>query len=170
MDQVYVARFLTSFQVLSTSNGGTAWYNNQDQAFTFQKQVRFEDGTGSPDLDPNLPSSQPPKVSTPYHGTSNLNHMFDIGQLSPFASATQQDTATIVAEISAAAVAQASKEFCHMCEPQITKLKRGVQQMQNQYFSCGMWIFSYTYRIMNWIKGLLSNSLRTKLRIVLIMG
>ena len=48
---------------------------------------------------------------------SNLNHTFDISQISPFVLGTQQDAATIVAEVSAAAVAQASKEFHHMHEP-----------------------------------------------------
>ena len=38
-------------------------------------------------------------------------------------SGNPQDAATIVAEVSAAAAAQASKEFWHMQEPKITKFK-----------------------------------------------
>ena len=104
---------------------GAAWYDSQDQAFSFHKQVRFENVTGSPDLDPNVSSSQAPKALTPYHGSSNLNCTFKVSQISPFRSGTQQDAATIAAEVSAAAAAQASKEFHHMCEPKITKLKGG---------------------------------------------
>ena len=44
--------------------------------------------------------------------------------MAPIASNTQ-DAATIVAEVLAAAAAQALKEFCRMCEPKITKLKGG---------------------------------------------
>ena len=67
---------------------GAAQYDSQDQSFLFCKQVRFEDGTDSLDLDPNIPSSQLPKVSTPYCSTSNLNCMFNICQISPFVSGT----------------------------------------------------------------------------------
>ena len=44
--------------------------------------------------------------------------------MAPLVSNTQ-DAATIAAEVSAAAVAQALKEFCRMREPKITKLKGG---------------------------------------------
>ena len=40
-------------------------------------------------------------------------------------SGTHQDAATITAEVLAAATVQASKEFCNMCKPKITKLKGG---------------------------------------------
>ena len=59
------------------------------------------------------------------HGTTNLNYTFNISQISPFTSGTHQDAATITAEVLAAAAAQASKEFCHMCKPKIAKLKGG---------------------------------------------
>ena len=46
---------------------GAAQYNSQDQPFSFQKQVRFEDNTSSPDLKPN---ADPQKQSSqPVSGT-----------------------------------------------------------------------------------------------------
>ena len=103
---------------------GMAWYSSQDQTFSFHKQVRFEDGTSSPDLN-QATSGAIPKASIPHHGTTNLNHTIDVSQIIPFMSGTHQDAATIAAEVSAAAVAQASKEFCGMGEHKITKLKGG---------------------------------------------
>ena len=42
---------------------GMAQYHSKDQLFSFQKQVRFEDNTSSPNLqpktDPKISSSQP---------------------------------------------------------------------------------------------------------------
>ena len=116
---------------------GAAKYDSQDQALSFShKQVRFQEGDSSPNLDPPLSSSQGPRSSTPYHAvTTALNKTFDISQISPLAVAsTHQDViAVIAAEVSAATAAQASKEFHHMCKPKITKLKGG-------YSSHGMWI------------------------------
>ena len=119
--------------ILGTVNqmggGGAAKYDSQDQAFSFShKQVRFQEGDSSPNLDPPLSSSQGPRSSTPYHTvTTALNKTFDISQISPLAVAsTHQDVAVIAAEVSVAVMAaQASKEFCCMCEPKITKLKGG---------------------------------------------
>ena len=51
-----------------------------------------------------------------------LNQTFDVSCISPTNLGNAQDVATIVAEVSAAAVAQASKEFWQMWEPKITKL------------------------------------------------
>ena len=69
-----------------------------------------------------------PHSSMPYHsGTSHanlLNHMFDVSRILPL-MVNPQDAATIVAEVSADAVAQVSKEFWHMWEPKITKFKGG---------------------------------------------
>ena len=46
---------------------GAAKYDSQDQVFLFShKQFRFQDGDGSPNLDPPFSSSQGPKSSTPY--------------------------------------------------------------------------------------------------------
>ena len=102
---------------------GAAQYSSQDQAFSFQKQVRFEPGS-SPDLgsatspDPELQ----PQSSTPHH-VPQPNPTFDVSRI-PFQSGVQ-DAATIAVEVSAAAAVQASKEFWHMWEPKITKLKGG---------------------------------------------
>ena len=79
-----------------------------------------------------IPTPGPtPKASTPHCGMSNLNRTFNFSQILPFTSDTHQDAATITAEVSAAAAVQASKEFHHMCEPKITKLKGGIWLMQN---------------------------------------
>ena len=50
---------------------------------------------------------------------------FDISGIPPVNLGNAQDAATIVAEVLAAAVAQASKEFWCMQEPKITKLCGG---------------------------------------------
>ena len=50
--------------------------------------------------------------------------MFNVSPVAPLAN-NFKDAATIAAEVSAAAVAQASKEFRRMCEPKITKLRGG---------------------------------------------
>ena len=102
---------------------GLAWYDSQDQAFSFQKQVRFEDGTSSPDLNPHITSGPTPKASTPHDGMSNLKCTFDISQILP--CGTHQDAATITAEVLVATMAQAFKGFCHMHESKIKKLKGG---------------------------------------------
>ena len=55
-----------------------------------------------------------------------LNRTFDISQISPLALVgVHQDMAVIAAEVSAATAAQASKEFRHMWQPKIIKLKGG---------------------------------------------
>ena len=69
----------------------------------------------------------PPYSSTPFRGSSQvpLNRTFDISGIPISNTGNPQDAATIVPEVSAAAVAQASKEFQHMQEPEITKLGGG---------------------------------------------
>ena len=54
-----------------------------------------------------------------------MNKTFDISGISPTNLGAAQDVAMIAAEVSAAAAAQASKEFWHMWEPKITKLRGG---------------------------------------------
>ena len=54
-----------------------------------------------------------------------MNRTFDVSGISPTNFGTAQDATTIAAEVSAAAVAQALKEFRHMREPKITKLYYG---------------------------------------------
>ena len=91
-----------------------AKYDSQEQAFLFShKQVRFQDGGGSPDLDIPPMVSQGPQSSTLYHASNTaLNQTFDVSQILPLTSAgIHQDAAVIVVEVSAATAAQASKEF-----------------------------------------------------------
>ena len=54
-----------------------------------------------------------------------LNQTFDVSGIPPANLDNAQDAATIAAEVSAAAAAQASKEFRCMREPKITKLCGG---------------------------------------------
>ena len=63
----------------------------------------------------------------PFHGSSQvpLNRTFDVSGIPVSNIGNAQDAATIVAEVLAAAVAQASKEFQCMQEPKITKLWGG---------------------------------------------
>ena len=77
------------------------------------------------DTDPSDPPSPShttiPHSSTPHHGAKPLNQTFVISQILPL-TGNSQDAATIVAEVSAAAAAQALKEFCHMQDPKISIL------------------------------------------------
>ena len=119
------------------TNQGTAMYHSPDQPFPFHKQVQFGDRLNRPDLELDTvgdqvsqqPSSShvPPYSSTPFCGSSQvlLNHTFDVGGIPVSNTGNPQDAATIAAEVSAAAVAQASKEFQHMQEPKMTKLWGG---------------------------------------------
>ena len=67
-----------------------------------------------------------------------MNKTFDVSNISPTNFGVAQDTATIAAEVSAAAVAQASKEFWHMREPKITKLRCGYSaDALNQFLGPG---------------------------------
>ena len=93
---------------------GAAKYDSQDQVFSFShKQVRFQDGGGSPDLDIPPTVGQGPQSSTPYYASNEaLNQTFDVSQISPLMSVgVHQDAAVIVVEVSAATAAEASKEF-----------------------------------------------------------
>ena len=117
---------------------GATIYHLPDQAFSFQKQVWFGERPNQADLKldtdlgkqvPPLSSHNVPHSSTPYHSgaipMNLLNHTFDVSGISVLIG-NPQDAATVVAEVSAAAAAaaaQASKEFWHMWEPKITKLR-----------------------------------------------
>ena len=68
-------------------------------------------------------SHAPQHSSTPYH-TISKDRTFDIGPSAPLIDESRH-AATIVAEVSAAVAAQASKEFRRMREPKITKLRGG---------------------------------------------
>ena len=76
---------------------------------------------------PNEPKFTMPKfTSTPYSVASAVlsDRTFDVSPVAPLAH-DSKDAATKAAEVSAAAAAQASKEFCRMHEPKITKLRGG---------------------------------------------
>ena len=62
-----------------------------------------------PPTDHNMPHSSTPYNSGVTH-VNLLNRTFDVSIISPL-TGNPQDIATITAEVSAAAVAQASKEF-----------------------------------------------------------
>ena len=128
---------------------GATQYESQDQAFSFQKQVRFEDDNSSPELGPVANSGEgrptptlpviPPRLSDisrishpphpPHHSSTPYrvpirDHTFDVEPSAPLMNESRQ-VANIAAEVSAAAAAQASKEFRRMREPKITKLRGG---------------------------------------------
>ena len=133
---------------VNTCRGATQ-YESPDQAFSFQKQVRFEDDHSSPELGPvmNLgegrptptlpviplrlsdisgishPTRPPHYSSTPYRAPIH-DHTFDVEPAALMVNESRQ-VANIAAEVSAAAATQASKEFRRMQEPKITKLKGG---------------------------------------------
>ena len=65
-----------------------------------------------------------PVTSMPFHDNKAMNKTFDISQISPLMT-DHQNAATIAAEVSAAAAAQASREFSQMHEPKIKKFKGG---------------------------------------------
>ena len=119
---------------------GAAVYDSPDQPYSFQKHVRFGDRFKQPDLESdvvesgittnipsNVPTQLPVRSSTPFRGVSEgpMNKTFDVSGILPTNLGAAHDAATIAAEVSAAAAAQASKEFRRMREPKITKLRGG---------------------------------------------
>ena len=124
---------------VNTQRGATV-YDSPDQLYSFQKHVRFGDRFKQPDLESdvvesgittNIPSNVPTQLpvcsSTPFCGVSEgpMNKTFDASGILPSHLGAAHDAATIAAEVSTAAAAQASKEFRHMREPKITKLHGG---------------------------------------------
>ena len=110
---------------------------------------------------PNLSSH--PHTSTPFSGTRTVpqNRTFDVSQIAPL-SGNPQDAVTIAAEVSAAAVVQASKEFHHMCKPKITKSKGGYStDAELSFCSWHADILAHSLTV-SWIIKWLSNSLRIK--------
>ena len=100
--------------------------------YSFQKHVRFGDRLNQLDLESDIagpgtagttgttpispdtvPTQLPAHSSTPFCGVSQgpMNRTFDVSGISPTNFGAAQDAAMIAAEVSAAAVAQASKEF-----------------------------------------------------------
>ena len=65
-----------------------------------------------------------PRSSTPHRGKRPRNETFDVSHI-PNLTSVPHDAAAIAAEVSAAAAAQASKEFRRMRDPKITKFKGG---------------------------------------------
>ena len=98
--------------------------------------------------DPVNSSHTIPFSSTPFCDTEPVNKTFDISQISPLTS-NPQDVATIVAEVSAAATAQASKEFCCMQNPRSVSLRVVIPLMLNYCFDCGVQIFCLTFKIVS---------------------
>ena len=81
----------------------------------------------SDDADSNDQQNSPPIIpcsSTPHRGAKLMNQTFDVSQI-PTLTGGPQDAAAIAAEVSAVVAAQASKEFCQMRDPKITKFKGG---------------------------------------------
>ena len=110
---------------------GAALYESWYQPFSFWKQVRFGDRSQMPDLKSDADSddqqNSPPTIphsSTPHRGVKPMNQTFDVSHI-PNLTGGPQDTAAIAAEVSAVVAAQASKEFCRMRDPKITKFKGG---------------------------------------------
>ena len=67
--------------------------------------------------DPSIPKNHPaPYSSTPSDDARPIDKNFDISQIVPLSN-DMHTTASIAAEVSAAAAAQASNEFCQMHEP-----------------------------------------------------
>ena len=75
------------------------------------------DPENQPDTGQSIPCS-----STPHHGAKPINQIFDISHIPPLSN-SPQDTATIAAEDSAAAAAQASKEFLPDVRPKDYKVQ-----------------------------------------------
>ena len=117
------------------SRRGAAQYESQDQAFSFHKQVRFEDNDSSPKLRPDVKSGGgrsaqalpviaprlsdistilhvPKYIYTP-HQTILSDRTFDVSPAAPLVN-DSRNAATIAAEVSAAAAVQASKELHRM--------------------------------------------------------
>ena len=121
---------------------GAATYESGDQAFPFHKHVHFEHRPTVPNLkldsgssDPSIPPSHPaPYSSTPSRDARPMDKIFDISQISPLSNDSCAAT-SIATEVSAAAAAQASKEFCRMREPKITKFKGGYSANAELLFS-----------------------------------
>ena len=162
------------------TNRGATMYHSADQPFQFQKQVQFGDRPNQPDLESDTVDGQgpqsaashiPPYASTPFYGPSQvlLNYTFDISRIPTSNTGDAQDAATIVAEVLAAAVAQASKEFQHMWEPKITKLWVGIQLMPSSFLGPGEWMFWQIYMTVSWITKPQSNSSRSRLWTMCVM-
>ena len=82
----------------------------------------------------------PSYASTPFHGSSQvpLNRTFDVSGIPVSNIGNAQDAATIAAEVLAAAVAQASKEFQCICgNPKLPSCGGCIWLMQSSFFGPG---------------------------------
>ena len=146
--QDYARKFSTSFRVPLTNSRGAAQYESQDQAFSFQKQVRFEDNNSSPELRPDMKSGggrsalslpvimprlsnisgilhAPKYSSTPYH-TTPKDRTFDIGPSVPLIDESRH-TATIATEVLAATAG--------------TGIQGVLQDVRTQDYETQRWVF-----------------------------
>ena len=142
------------------TNWGVAMYELWDQAFPFQKHVQFGDRSQVPDLklDTDFPfqkhvqfgdRSQVPDLKldtdpsnhlssshtiscsfTPHCGHKPLNWTFDVSQISPL-TGNPHDAMAIMAEVLAAAAAQASKSFTVCMNPRLPNLRAAILLMPN---------------------------------------
>ena len=142
-------KYLTSSQGWSTLTGAQWSIIHPTNLSSFRS--RSDSGTGltgliwSQILCLGVPptSHLPPFSSMPFHGSSQvpLNRTFDVSGIPVTNIGNAQDAATIAAEVSAAAVAQASKEFWRMREPKITKLCMvGILLMWSSFSGPGKWM------------------------------
>ena len=105
------------------------------------------------DADSDEQQISPPTTlcsSTPHRGTRPRDQTFDISHI-PNLTSFPHDAAAIAAEVSAAAVAQASKEFCRMRDPKITKFKGGYSADAELTFRS--WHADVMTHIQNWELG-----------------
>ena len=138
------------FQVLSTLNGGLPSMTAKTKpSHSPINKSGFRKGTVVPTWTLLLVLVKVHGNQFPYHTvTTALNKTFHISQISPLAVASpHQDAAVIAAEVSAATAAQASKEFCHMNKPKITKLKGG-------YSTDAELVFHHAMQILRLILGI----------------
>ena len=114
---------------VNTKRGATV-YDLPDQPYSFQKHIRFGDRPNQPDLEldtaepgttptspTTIPTQLPAHSSTPFCGVSQglMNRTFDVSGISPTNFGAAQDVATIAAEVSAVAVAQACRKSSGVC-------------------------------------------------------
>ena len=136
-------------------------------SFFISKACSIQDRSNWPDLESDVAgsgaptSSQlPPYSSTPFHGSSQvpLNQTFDISGIPPANLGNAQNTATIAAEVSAAAAAQASKEFRQMWELKLPSCAVDILLMQSSCSGPGERTLLLTSRTGSWITKWLSDS------------
>ena len=115
------------------------WFEDNNSSPKLRPDVKSGGGRSAPSISvsasriptiPHLPSeskfTMPKYTSTPHRVASAVpsDRTFDVSPMAPLVH-DSKDAAMIAAEVSAAATAQASKEFHRMHEPKITKLRGG---------------------------------------------